>query len=208
MLRDQRLKFAIVFLVTLNIACAFPRSKSMHEEKPGKRALAKDPKLAGEQKKGCTYNDQKISHGTIGYQDICGKFTCTDGFMAWYFFPNAAHFSLCHVPAALEKHNSDHEGMVMDTIPLYNTKSTGEKLERISVIGGPTHGELDHCCADENHHGSPHHALVQTTTIDVKAAHEPHGHPTIEVHNPTTHAGAISVTDHGGHHGEVITHTN
>ena len=203
----MKLKTAILLLGALTIVYSLPRHKTLREEQPGKRALAKDPKLAGEQKTGCVYNDQKISHGTIAYQDICGKFTCTDGFMAWYFFPNAAHFDVCHVPAPLEKHDSEHGGMVMDTIPLYNTKSTGDKLERISVIGGPTHGEVVHYSHDEDQHHDPHHALVQTTTIDVKAAHEPHGKPTIEVHNPTTHTGAVSITDHGGHHGEVVTNT-
>ena len=205
----HEIKFTIAILLLGVFATVFPlpSNKLTQKERPLKRALAKDPKLAGEQKAGCTYNDQKISHGTIGYQDVCGKFTCTDGFMAWYYFPNAAHFPICHVPAALAKHNGDHEGMVMDTIPVYNTKSTGEKLERISVIGGPTHGEVQHYSNDEDNHRDPHHAIVQTTTIDVKAAHEPHGKPTIEVHSPTTHTGAISISDHGGHHGEVVTHT-
>lgn len=207
MFHEIKFTTAVLLLGTFTIVFSLPRNKFTQKERPIKRALAKDPKLAGEQKTGCTYNDQKISHGTIAYQDICGKFTCNDGFMAWYYFPNAAHFSVCHVPVALEKHDSDHDGMVMDTIPLYNTKSTGEKLERISVIGGPTHGEVQHYSEDEEHHSDPHHAIVQTTTIDVKAAHEPHGKPTIEVHSPTTHTGAISISDHGGHHGEVVTHT-
>lgn len=186
---------------------SLPKHGAANSVRPGKREFAKDFNLVGQQKTGCTYNDQKIAHGTIAYQDVCGKFTCTDGYMAWYYFPNAAHFDICHVPSALERHNGEKDSMVMDTIPVFNTKSSGDKLERISVVGGPTHGEVEHYSRDEDHGHDPHHAIVQTTTIDVKAAHDPHGKPTIEVHDPTTHSGAISVTDHGGHHGEVVTHT-
>ncbi|XP_065061264.1 uncharacterized protein LOC135688364 [Rhopilema esculentum] len=202
---DRVRQYICLFVVLSSLAIAFARPRKDVAAK--KREFAKDFSMVGEQKKECTYNDQKISHGTIAYQDVCGKFTCTDGYMAWYYFPNAAHFDVCHVPVALERHNGEGDGMVMSTIPVYSTKSTGDKMERISVIGGPTHGEVEHYSQDEDNHHDPHHATIQTTTIDVKAAHEPHGKPTIEVHNPTTHSGAISVTDHGGHHGEVVTQT-
>eukprot|EP00794_Sanderia_malayensis_P015153 gene15153-16711_t len=168
-----------------------------------KKAFAKDFNMVGQDKKGCKYNDQSLSHGTIAYQDVCGKFICTDGYMAWYFFPNARMFDICHVPTALIRPDEKH--LVMDDIPLYATKSTGDKMERVSVIGGPTHGESAHVEGDEHDHA--HSAVLQTTTIDVKAAHEPHGQPTVEVHNPVTHTGAISITDHGGHHGEVVANT-
>ena len=202
---DRIHQYICLLIVLSSLAIAFARPRKDVAAK--KREFAKDFSMVGEQKKECKYNDQKISHGTIAYQDVCGKFTCTDGYMAWYYFPNAAHFDVCHVPAALERHNGEGDGMVMSTVPVYSTKSTGDKMERISVIGGPTHGEVEHYSQDEDNHHDPHHATIQTTTIDVKAAHEPHGKPTIEVHNPTTHSGAISVTDHGGHHGEVVTQT-
>ena len=109
-------KLTCLLLLVLAITAIFGKpskhnkhSKKAKTERPGKREFAKDFKLIGEQKKGCTYNDQKISHGTIAYQDVCGKFTCTDGYMAWYYFPNAHAFDICHVPAAFEDHENDGE---------------------------------------------------------------------------------------------------
>ncbi len=206
----KTIMYSALIVCILSLAFATPlkhhHSKSAAKTvNPSKKALAKDFNMVGQDLKACKYNDQEISHGTIGYQDVCGKFTCTDGYMAWYYFPNAAAFDICHVPYALLKQHDEHH-LVMDNIPSYSTKSSGEKMERISVIGGPTHGFVEH--ADDNpRHDDPHTAMLQTTTIDVKAAHSPHGQPTVEVHDPVVHTGAISVTDHGGHHGEVVTNT-
>lgn len=201
-----------VVICILLVAClksCSAKPTSHHHQKPKtvtahKKALAKDFNLAGQDLKACKYNDQQIDHGTIAYQDVCGKFTCTDGYMAWYYFPNARMFEECHVPLPLLK-NDDHH-LVSDTIPVYATKTTGDKMERVSVVGGPTHGLVEHA-DDDDAHDQAHTAMMQTTTIDVKAAHEPHGKPIVEVHDPTIHSGAISVTDHGGHHGEVVAPT-
>ena len=187
---DWCAKFLALMVICISISDALPKRKLLrNDESPTKKDLLSE--VVALNGKTCIYNDENLKHGRIGYEDICGALRCIDGFMQWYFWPNAPHFPQCHVPVPL----LEKQGLADGNIPVFGTQGDGSNIVKLPIVGGPVHGyrgEGIEC------HDCPHHAMIQTTAIDITTDH--HGHRNIQIHNPVQHDGNIRIEDFGGHH--------